>query len=105
MSSILETVMLICFGFSWPMSVVRNYRAKTAKSMSLPFNVMILVGYVSGIVAKIITHSEGIVLAVYFFNLIMVSANLILYFINRRADRIADALKGSADVAEAKSLV
>ena len=87
MAQILETVMLVCFGFSWPMSVIRNYKAGTAKSMSLPFILMIITGYAAGIAAKFISHSAGFVLIVYFLNLIMVSANLAIYFRNRRLDR------------------
>ena len=28
MGSILETVMLVCFGFSWPLNVMKAYKAK-----------------------------------------------------------------------------
>lgn len=87
MSEILETIMLICFGLSWPMSVVRNIRAKTAKSMSLGFILLIICGYAAGISAKICTHNYSYVLAVYIFNLLAVTANLIVYFINRSYDR------------------
>ncbi len=87
MAEILETVMLVCFGFSWPMSVYRNFKAGTAKSMSLGFIVMITVGYIAGITAKITTHNYSYVLAVYILNLIMVSANLVVYFINLKHDK------------------
>lgn len=86
MSEILETIMLICFGLSWPMSVLRNLRAKTAKNMSLGFILLIMSGYVAGICAKICTHNYSYVLAVYIFNLLAVSANLVIYFINRSYD-------------------
>ena len=46
MAEILEAVMLMCFGFSWPISVIRNIRARTAKSMSLGFILLIIVGYI-----------------------------------------------------------
>ena len=52
MAEILETVMLICFGCSWPMSLVKNIKAKTAKGMSVGFTLLILTGYVAGITAK-----------------------------------------------------
>lgn len=90
MSEILESIMLICFGLSWPMSVVRNYRAKTAKSMSLGFILLIISGYIAGICAKIVSHNYSYVLAVYIFNLLAVSANLVIYFINRSYDRKRD---------------
>jgi len=38
MANLLETVMLVCFGFSWPMAVIKNYKARSAKAMSLYFS-------------------------------------------------------------------
>ena len=90
MSQILETIMLICFGFSWPMSVVKNIRSKTAKSMSLPFILLIISGYIAGICAKIYTHQLNFVLVVYLINLAIVSINIVIYFINKKSDRQAD---------------
>lgn len=89
MSEILETVMLICFGLSWPISVIKNIRAKTAKSMSLAFTLLIIAGYIAGIAAKLVTNNISFVLTVYIINLIMVSANAAVYFINRRYDLAA----------------
>ena len=97
MAQILETIMLVCFGFSWPMSVVRNIRAGTAKGMSLPFILMIILGYVAGISAKIYTHNYSYVLAVYVFNLLAVSVNLAVYFINRARDKAGKAADVPAD--------
>ena len=96
MSEILETVMLVCFGLSWPVSVLRNIRAKTAKSMSLGFILLIICGYVAGISAKLVSHNYSYVLAVYAFNLLAVSANLAVYFINRSYDRRGDAVASPA---------
>jgi len=86
MTELFESVMLICFGLSWPMSVVKNIRAHTAKSMSLPFILLIITGYIAGITAKIYSHNFSYVLAIYVINLIFVSANLVVYFINRNYD-------------------
>ena len=90
-ASILETIMLLCFGCSWPLSLRRNIKAKTAKSMSLGFIILIISGYVAGIIAKFIKMdvTPWYVFVVYFFNLIVVSANLVVYFINRNYDRQA----------------
>lgn len=90
MTEIFESIMLICFGLSWPMSVVKNVKARTAKSMSLPFILLIITGYIAGITAKIISKNFTYVLAIYILNLIFVSANLVVYFINRRYDRMAE---------------
>ena len=87
MVEILESIMLICFGLSWPMSVIKNIKARTAKSMSLPFILLIITGYIAGIAAKIVGRNFTYVLVIYVLNLIFVSANLVVYFINRRYDR------------------
>lgn len=86
MSEVLESIMLICFGLSWPVSVVKNIKAHTAKSMSLPFILLIITGYIAGISSKIINHNFSYVLVIYFFNLFVVSMNVVVYFINRNYD-------------------
>ncbi|MBE6564931.1 MAG: hypothetical protein E7655_06640 [Ruminococcaceae bacterium] len=87
MSAIFETVMLVCFGFSWPISVVNNYRSRTAKGMSLFFILLIFLGYVAGIAAKLLSGNDSFVLAVYGINLVLVGTNLLIYFRNVRLDR------------------
>lgn len=92
--SLLEAAMLICFGFSWPMNLIKNYRAASAKAMSFGFITLIITGYVAGIVAKIIILAQGgtvawYVLTVYILNLIVVSMNMGVYFRNRALDRKA----------------
>ena len=90
-AQVLEAVMLICFGCSWPMNLIKNYRARSAKAMSLGFIVLIITGYIAGIVAKIFTVNNGGMVAwyvwvVYIFNVVVVSMNLGVYFINKRYD-------------------
>lgn len=89
MAELLESTMLVCFGLSWPMNLSKNIKAKSAKNMSLQFILLIIFGYVAGITAKIYTHRFNYVLVVYLLNLVVVSANVIVYFINRRYDRQA----------------
>lgn len=89
MTEMLEIIMLICFGLSWPMSLVKNIKARTAKTMSLPFTLLIITGYVAGISAKIFSHQINFVLIAYLLNLAIVSLNVVVYFINRRYDKIA----------------
>lgn len=96
MAEIMETAMLICFGFSWPINVYKNYRARTAKSMSLGFILLIILGYLAGITAKIVAGRINYVLAVYVINLVMVSANLAIYVRNRRYDKNAEEDAGAA---------
>lgn len=87
MESILETVMLVCFGFSWPLNVVKAYRAKTAKGTSLPFILLIITGYIAGISAKLISGQINYVLIAYILNLAIVSLNVIVYFRNVSLDK------------------
>ena len=99
MQEILETVMLVCFGFSWPMSVVKNIRAKTARSMSLWFILLIIAGYIAGIAAKFVSGNTGYVLVAYFLNLAVVSVNLAVYFVNRGYDKKAAELEKEKSMA------
>ena len=87
---ILETVMLVCFGFSWPMNLIKAYKAKTAKSTSLPFILLIITGYIAGILAKIVLGNINYVLAAYLINLAIVSLNLVVYFRNLALDKKAN---------------
>ena len=87
MGSILETVMLVCFGFSWPLNVMKAYKAKTAKGTSLPFILLIIAGYIAGISAKLITGQINYVLIAYILNLAIVSLNVVVYFRNVSLDK------------------
>ena len=87
MGSILETVMLVCFGFSWPLNVMKAYKAKTAKGTSLPFILLIITGYIAGISAKLISGQINYVLIAYILNLAIVSLNVIVYFRNVSLDK------------------
>ena len=87
MSSLFEMVMLVCFGLSWPLNVIKAWRARTAKGMSLPFILLIITGYVAGITAKLLTHQINYVLIVYLLNLVIVLMNLAVYFRNVGLDR------------------
>ena len=87
MGSIFETVMLVCFGFSWPLNVIKAYKAKTAKGTSLSFVLLIITGYIAGISAKLISGQINYVLIAYILNLAIVSLNVIVYFRNVSLDK------------------
>ncbi|MBQ4631045.1 MAG: hypothetical protein IJB70_08700 [Clostridia bacterium] len=87
MGSILETVMLVCFGLSWPLNVIKAYKAKTTKGTSLPFIMLIITGYIAGISAKLISGQINYVLIAYILNLAIVSLNVIVYFRNVSLDK------------------
>lgn len=87
MGPVLETIMLVCFGFSWPLNVIKAYKAKTAKGTSLPFVLLIITGYIAGISAKLISGQINYVLIAYILNLAIVSLNVIVYFHNVSLDK------------------
>lgn len=87
MGSIFETIMLVCFGFSWPMNLIKAYNAKTAKGTSLPFILLIITGYIAGISAKIVVGQINYVLVAYLLNLAIVLMNLAVYFRNSTLDK------------------
>ena len=94
MSEILEIIMLICFGASWPLNAYKAYKARTAKGTSLLFLMLILTGYITGIAAKLSNKaymanfsSNWYVLLFYVINLVSVIVNLLIYFRNKRLDR------------------
>ena len=89
MSGIFETVMLVCFGLSWPLNVIKAYKARTAKGTSLPFILLIITGYIAGITAKLISGQVNYVLVVYLLNLAIVSLNVLVYIRNAALDRKA----------------
>ena len=102
MSEIFEIIMVLCFGASWPMNIMRSYRARTAKGKSLAFLIMISIGYVAGIISKFLNESymasfasKWYVLVFYFINLVMVCIDMALYFRNVALD------KKAVEVAEA----
>ena len=44
MAQIFETIMLICFGLSWPFNITKSLRSRTAKGKSLQFEICIVIG-------------------------------------------------------------
>ena len=87
MANVLEMIMLICFGFSWPINFRKAYRARSTKGSSLTFFCLIELGYVCGITAKLLAGNITYVLLFYVLNLITVAANIILYFINKKKEK------------------
>ena len=95
MSELLEIIMIVSFGASWPLNVIKSYKARTAKGKSPAFLILILLGYVAGIASKLLNESymaqfseKWYVLCFYILNFLMVSVDLGLYFRNRRLDAL-----------------
>ena len=85
-----EIGMLVAFGCSWPMNIIKSHRSRTAKGKSMVFLVIVLIGYICGIAGKLISYNRtgSLMFATWFYvlNLVMVSIDLVLTIRNRRLD-------------------
>ena len=79
--SIFEIMMLLCFGFAWPISIYKSIRSKSVAGKSLLFLIVVFIGYVSGTLHKIL-YNYDYVIFLYILNGIMVFIDIILYFRN-----------------------
>lgn len=94
MAEILEVIMIVSFGMSWPLNVIKSYRARTTKGKSLAFLLLIFFGYIAGITSKFVNADymanfaqKWYVLVFYVLNLIMVGIDLCMYARNRKIDK------------------
>ena len=94
MVEFLEVVMIVSFGASWPLNVIKSYKARTTKGKSLAFLLLIFFGYIAGIASKFLNEAymasfnqKWYVLFFYILNLVMVGVDLILYARNKRLDK------------------
>lgn len=94
MAEFLEIVMIVSFGASWPLNVIKSYKARTTKGKSLLFLLLIFFGYIAGIASKFMNEAymasfseKWYVLFFYFLNITMVGIDLIMYIRNRKLDK------------------
>jgi len=94
MAEILEILMIVSFGASWPMNVIKSYKARTTKCKSLAFLCLIFFGYIAGIASKLVNEvymaeiaQKWYVLFFYILNLVMVGVDLVLYYRNSILDK------------------
>ena len=94
MAEILEITMILLFGASWPMNVIKSYKTKTTKGKSLAFLCLIFFGYIAGITSKLVNEAymaefseKWYVLFFYVLNFLMVGADICLYARNYKLDK------------------
>ena len=80
--SVLEAVMLVCFGVSWPFSIYRTYRVKNPVGKSVAFLWLVIIGYLAGILNKIFGRMDWVVY-LYALNAAMVATDLVLVYYYR----------------------
>ena len=101
-ASVMEALMVICFGLSWPLNIRKAWKARSTKGMSLPFYVLIWLGYIFAVIGQCISiyyytkvagtaasWTEVVKWYVMFFycvNLVMLTVGILVYFRNRRLE-------------------
>ena len=99
MLNLFEALMLISFAISWPVSIYKSYTSRTAKGKSLIFEVFIWLGYVFGIIRKILqimfeNEFGGLFwlgFVFYIITITLITIDIILYFRNTKLDKLADS--------------
>lgn len=88
---LLESMMLIIFGCSWPANIYKSLKSRTTLGKSLMFEILVVIGYCCGITAKILIYrNTGELQASFWFYLLdiaLVSMDIALYFRNLQIDR------------------
>ena len=83
--SIFEAGMLICFGASLPFAVMKTYKTKSVKGKSRLFLLLIMTGYIFGMINKII-NTVDIVFWLYVINLLLVSTDFVFCLMYRKRE-------------------
>ena len=101
-TDLLEALMILCFGLSWPISIRKSWTSRTAKGKSLFFEFFIWVGYIFGIIRKFMLWGAAtgplgwlfyLAWAFYVLNIVEITIDMALYFRNVKLDRKRDAAK------------
>ena len=91
-AKVLEATMIILFGISWPFNLFKSIKSKTTKGKSLLFLILIDIGYITGITSKFFSTTfvwatDWWIFVIYVINFSFVTADLIVYFINKSRER------------------
>lgn len=95
-AKVLEALMIVLFGISWPFNLLKSIRSKTTKGKSLLFLCLIDLGYIAGLTSKFFSDSfvwatDWWIFVIYCINFTLVTADLIVYFINKSRENIIGA--------------
>lgn len=91
-----EMCFLLCFAAAWPVNIYKSLKSRTAKGKSVAFELIVILGYLFGIVAKLVDDHLSYVIVFYVINTLMVSIDVVLYFRNVRLDKQRDAAEAAA---------
>jgi hypothetical protein len=96
MSELFETFMIISFGISWPVSISKSIKSRTAKGKSFVFMLFVLFGYACGITSKLLKGNLTYVFIFYVLNFMMVAIDLCLYYRNSKLDALKNKEESGA---------
>lgn len=89
---VFELIMLICFGSSWPFAIAKTLRTKVVKGKSPVFLILILIGYIAGILNKLVTNLDYVIW-LYCLNGSMVLIEIALYIRYEKVDLVMHVRK------------
>ena len=94
--NIFESIMLICFGFAWPLSIYKSFVSKKTAGKSLLFLIVLQIGYVAGILFKLSEYQANVKinpnvtvsinLYLYILNFVMITIDELLFLRNRKLE-------------------
>ena len=87
MGDFFEMLMVLSFGISWPVSIIKTWKSKSVAGKSILFSIFIWIGYVFGVSSKFIKNSINYVVFFYVANLIFVSIDILLYLYKRKKEK------------------
>ncbi len=85
-TGVFEVIMMLCFAAAWPFNIMRSYRARTAMGTSPWFMIIIEIGYIFGVLNKVVRDDINYVVAFYILDIVLVAIGLALYVRNRQID-------------------
>lgn len=74
-----EAGMMVCFGISWPVSIIKTVKTKNPKGKSFAFTILVIAGYLSGAVYKLLGNTDWVI-AFYLLNTVTAGSDLALCF-------------------------
>ena len=80
--SIFELLMLLAFGISWPISIIKTIKSSSVEGKSILFLIIIFLGYVSGTIHKLL-YSMDWVISLYIINGLFVLTDLVLVLVKK----------------------
>ena len=86
-ATIMETLMIVSFGISWPLSIAKLARSRSTGGKSIFFSCFILFGYICGITAKVLLHVYNLAFIFYIINTVMVTIDILLWIRNYRYEK------------------